>query len=55
MDPLLDNIIITEDTAAAGIIHVANTMGMCGYRKWSFRKVREGMDKRKQREQIRRR
>ena len=33
---------------AAEVIHVDEALGRCGYPKWSFRRVRESMDKRQQ-------
>ena len=39
-----------EAHAAAEVIQVNKALGMCGYLKWSFRRARESMDKRKQEE-----
>ena len=43
-----DNIVTEEADAAAEIIHVEKALKRCGYPKWSFRKVRESMDKKRQ-------
>ena len=37
-----------EADTAVEIIHVDKALGRCGYPKWSFRRVRESMDKKKQ-------
>ena len=45
-----DNIVIHVEEAdvAAEIIHVDKVLGRCGYPKWSFRRVRESIEKKKQ-------
>ena len=43
-----DNIVTEEVDAAEEIIHVDKALERCGYPKWSFRRVRESIDKKKQ-------
>ena len=43
-----DNIVTDEADTAAEITHVDKALDRCGYPTWSFRQVRESIEKKKQ-------